>query len=145
MESDYGLWSIVLLSTTMKDITLEQIEKDLYRRREIRKKNGITGIVINARGNILLSAEGKKEHVKLQYDEIKKYQGHHSIIKLYFGPIPFRFFEEDPLAFKSLGVEEHKFLDSFKSEEQKEYLQEVLNIEHPVSRIINDFIKNNSK
>ncbi|WP_207533993.1 BLUF domain-containing protein [Desertivirga arenae] len=145
MESENELWSVVLLSTTVKEITPEQIEKDLAKRREVRKANGITGIVINARGNILLLAEGAKAQVQHQYEEIKKYQGHHSIIKLYFGPVPFRFFEEEPLAFKSLGVEAYKFLDSFTSIEQKEYFQEVLDIHHPVSRIISDFIKNNSK
>lgn len=145
MDSENELWGVLLLSTTIKDITPEQIEKDLANRREVRKLNGITGIVINARGNILLSAEGTKAQVELQYSEIKKYQGHHSLIKLYSGPIPFRFFEGEPLAFKSLGMEDYKFLDSFKSEEQKEYLQEVLEIQHPICKIMSDFIKNNSK
>lgn len=143
-KTDNELWCIVLVSTTIKDTSPELTQINLDQRRQIRKSNGITGLCIYASGNILMSIEGEKNNVKTQFELIKKYSGHHSVIKLYDGSIPFRFFQEDPLAFKVISPEAYKHLDEFQSIEKKEYLQAVLETEHLVTKVIQNFIKNNN-
>jgi hypothetical protein len=138
------LWCVLFVSTGMKDTTPEELKDILDAVADQRRLRGITGLVLFAHGNNLIMIEGSMENVQQEYESAQQHPGHHSMIKLYSGPIPYRFFEEWPLALKVVGPEEFKKLDDFISNEQQEYFKEFLEIDHFVARSCRNFIRNNT-
>ena len=138
------LWCTIVISTASKDISPEVLESLFPEVRRYRAADNITGISVYSNGNALMLFEGAKEIVLQEYERTKKHNTHHSLIKLYNGSIPCRFFEGQPLAFKVLSPGTFKYLDTFQSDEAKEYLDEFLNTNHPACTIVSNFIKNNT-
>ncbi len=108
------------------------------------REAGSTGLVLLSAGNILSLIEGSKFEIEKEFKEVKSHPGHHSIIKLYHDKIPCRFFDEYPLAFHVLIPGFLKELDDFKELGRKEYLEEFLQHNHRVSRILKNFTNHNS-
>lgn len=144
MDDNNNLWAILYVSSAMKDLSVSDVEYFLTANRKVRQENKITGIAILAMNNVLVIQEGIKEVVKAEFDNEKKHPAHHSLIKLYDGPISHRYFEDFPLAFKPIGFPEYKHLDSFSEPGHKEYFDEFLLADNSVSKLVKDFIKNNT-
>ena len=143
-EQASELWCVAFVSTSIKDATAETAAAIIETVRKERHSQNLTGMSIFARGNNLIMCEGPKENVLLEYEQAKKHHAHHSLIKLYDGPIPFRFFEDSPLLLKVIAPDNFKPLDDFATPEHREYFEEFLNTEHMVARISRDFVKNNT-
>lgn len=143
-NNNSNLWAILYVSSAMKNLSVSDVEYFLTANRRVRQENKITGIAILAMNNVLVVQEGTKEIVKAEFDNEKKHPAHHSLIKLYDGPISHRYFEDFPLAFMPIGISEYKHLDSFSETGHKEYFDEFLQGDNPVSKLVKDFIKNNT-
>jgi len=143
-NNNNNFWAILYVSSAMKDLSASDVDYYLAVNRKIRQEHKITGIAILAMNNVLVIQEGIKEEVKAEYDAEKKHPAHHSLIKIYDGPINHRYFEDFPLAFKTIGMPEYKHLDSFLKPEYQEYFDEFLQADNPVAKLVKDFIKNNS-
>lgn len=144
MTEENNLWAILYVSSAMKGLKPEDVRYFLQVSKDIRIANGLSGIVILAQNNVLVLQEGIKENVKSAFETDKKHPAHHSMIKLYDGPISSRYFEDFPLAFKQIGNTDLAHLDDFKASSNAEYLSELLQMDHAIPKIIKDFIKNNS-
>ncbi|WP_207536324.1 BLUF domain-containing protein [Desertivirga arenae] len=142
--TDTEVWCMVFVSSTIKDTTPEMTHSILETVRKERREANLSGLTIFAGGNNLILVEGEKAEVYKEYEQAKKHPAHHSMIKLYDGALPCRFFEDSPLALKVIGGEGFRGLDSFITEEQKEYFDEFLTMEHAVARLCKDFIRNNT-
>ena len=140
MKND--LWCVLFLSTSKRDLTVEGVEQLLHSVRQERQSNDLTGLVIYARGNNLMGLiEGHKSNV-ISYYTLKLFHPiHHNVSKLYNGPIPYRFFENLPLAIKVIGNKQLMKFDDFKTINDKKKLKKFLEIEHPVPSAVNQFIK----
>jgi hypothetical protein len=137
-------WAILYVSSAMKDLSLSDVEYFLAQSRKVRMETGISGIAIIAQNNVMVVIEGLKDAVKADYEENKKHPAQHSMIKLFDGPIPYQYFESYPLAFKTIAQSPYAQLDDFIKPEEKEYLDEILELDGSVPRLIKDFLKNNS-
>ena len=139
-----SLWAILYVSSAIKELSTSDVEYFLTLNRKSRSENNITGIVLFSQNNVLVIEEGLKDPVKAEFEKEKKHPAHHSIIKLFDGPIQHLFFESFPLAFKTIGKSPYSHLDDFATSEQKEYFDELLELDTSISKLIRDFIKNNS-
>lgn len=144
MQKRNNLWAILYVSSAMKNLSPADVEYYLNLNKEFRIKSKITGIVVLAQNNVLVLQEGEKENVKAEFEAEKKHPAHHSLIKVFDGPIEGLYFEDFPLAFKPIGNPDLAHLDVFTQPNFKEYLDEILNLDQSVPRIIKEFIQNNS-
>jgi len=142
MENE--LWCIVYISCAVKGLSLESAREMMNFAISDRRSKNLSGLSINAMGNIMVLTEGEKSSVLKNFEEIKKHHVHHSVTKIYEGPIPCRFFEDYPLALKIKGVNELKELDDFNTPEKMEYLEEVIGMDFPALKVIKNFLKNNT-
>ncbi|WP_207532635.1 BLUF domain-containing protein [Desertivirga arenae] len=144
MFTESNIWCIITLSTGIKDLCAALSANILAEGFLSRTSNTLTGLCVFSRNNNLILVEGDKEKVHESYQKSKKNPYHHSIIKIYDGPVPFRCFEDYPLAFKALAPSIYKELDTFKTPGQLEYFEEYLKIDHISSILVKNFIINNS-
>ena len=142
--TENNLWAIIYVSSAMKDLSLSQVSGFVEMKRKTRIEQGVTGLVILAQNNVLVVQEGLSAGVKGEFEDDRKHPGHHTMIKLFDGPIKQRFFEGFPLAFKPIGNKAFNHMDDFITPENKEYFEEILQMEHLISKLMRDFIKNNS-
>ena len=140
---DNELWCIVGVSSASQDFTVQESEGMLDYSRQDRQLKNITSLVVYADKNALFLIEGTYEAVKSEYSMLLTHTGHHNIIKMFDQSIKYRMFEDYPLAFKSIS-KDLKALDDFTDEDMQEYFNEFLLMNLPVSKIVKDFIKNNS-
>ena len=94
-------------------------------------------------GNIMRMLEGKKEDVISKFNYLKSSHIHSDILKLAKKAIPQRFFEDYPLDFLPINHPAYKELNDFNEPEVMEYLEECLNIDNPLIKVLKDFLKNN--
>ncbi len=137
------LWCIICVSTASKDLNINVARPILTDMRELRKKHHLTGLSVYGHKNVLTLIEGAKEQVVLEYRSILKHPGHHTIIKLLDAPILYACFQDYPLALRAISAD-LKPLDDFQDPDMEEYLEEFVNFNQPASRLVKDFIKNNS-
>lgn len=143
-ESD--LWCVIYISTSKKDITVQGLEEVLATARVKRKDKGITGLEICARSSTLSLVEGQKDKV-ISYCKYKVLHAIHlgSSIKVYEGDITGRFFANHYLAFKSLGFVQLRELDDFGVPDMRQAFKKFLQMEHPVPKIVGEFIKGRNR
>ncbi|WP_423147360.1 BLUF domain-containing protein [Rubrolithibacter danxiaensis] len=139
-----GQWCIVYVSSATKELTSDYLAEVIETTRHYRRAHNNSGLTILSHQNLLVTIEGTQESVLAEYQLAKMHPFHHSVIKLYEGPVPHRFFEDYILAFKIIAPENFKDLDNFKTPGKKEYLEEFLNLANPVSTIVANFIRNNT-
>ncbi|MDB5121337.1 MAG: hypothetical protein JWN56_2555 [Sphingobacteriales bacterium] len=135
-------YALVYLSTIDKNLSIDQGREVISRRREVNRAVGASGLLIYSGGNILRVLEGNKDIVQKLYEHARL-EPQHDVTKIYFGPIPHRYFSDYPLALRIIGGS-LKPLDDFQSEEMKEYWDMLLELNEPVINLIKDFIRNNS-
>lgn len=138
------LWAMVCVSSAEEILNKEEVEQLLAEARSKQALNGLTGIIIFSDGNVLMLVEGEKDVVQAQFTGILRSPKHHSVMKIADMAIPHRYFEDYPLAFKPIHSEQLKSLDDFAEPERKEYLEECLSLNHPIIKLLRDFIKNNT-
>lgn len=141
--TDSQFWGIVFVSSSKKELALEDLKRTLVTGRHDADLKKNTGLAVHSVGNNLVYLEGDKDSVKKGYENALSNVAHHSLIKMFEGPVPQRFFEDYSVAFKALSPEEFKAFNDFESPEGQEYFKEFLEIDHIVPRLIKDFIKNN--
>ena len=134
---------IAFVSSAMKDLTPDIIRQVTDEAGKINAQNGITGLTLFADGNVLVLLEGPVEALDKRFDELKKHPAHHSVIKILSVPISQRCFEDYPQALKILRPPQFKEIDDFQSPERKEYFEEFLTLNTPVSNAVSNFIKSN--
>jgi hypothetical protein len=142
--SNNQLWAIFYVSTAMKDLSPQQVQDYLDLSRKTRTQNDITGLAILANNNVLVIQEGQKETLKHEFENERKHPAHHSMIKLYDGPISGRYFEGYALAFKTVGKSAFSSMDDFREPSLEEHFHELIQLDDVVARLMKDFIKNNS-
>ena len=94
-------------------------------------------------GNIMRMLEGQKEDVISKFNYLKSSHIHSDILKLAKKAIPQRFFEDYPIDFLTINHPAYKELNDFNEPEVMEYLEECLNIDNPLIKVLKDFLKNN--
>lgn len=142
MQTTRDYWGMLYVSAVSLKLAKEEmalIKQEVTR--DCRSKD-ITGLLIHAEGNLLCYMEGTKDTLALQYKQIITDVRHKNLVKLFDGPIPFRFFDEFGMSFKFLDRAFSEF-DDFNTEGTEEYLQECLNMNNIPMKQISQFIKNN--
>lgn len=134
---------IVFVSSAVKDLDPDDIRQMAKEAGNINKEMGITDLTIFAHGNVLVVMEGPRQVIEKRFDELKKHPAHHSIIKILSTSIAFRNFEGYPLALKIYGASKYKPLDDFGSPESREYFEEFLQSDTPVSNAVRNFLRSN--
>ena len=138
------LGCIVFVSSAVKNLSPEDIRQMAIDAGALNSEMGITDLTIFAHGNVLVLMEGPWETVERRFDELKKHPSHHSIIKILSTPVSYRSFEGYPLTLKIYGPKQFRCLDDFTSPERKEYFEEFLNLQTPVSNAVRNFLRSNT-
>ena len=137
------LWCIVCISSVAKDLTNQEAEQMLTAARISRKERNVTGLVVYSDRNNLILIEGEKSAVRNDFEAARQHAGHYNLIKMYDKSISTPFFQDYPLAVRSVSRDLRMF-DDFTEPEQKEYFNKFLSLDNMVSQVVREFIKNNS-
>lgn len=137
------IWGIGYVSAASQPFTVEEMTTIKQEIQSDCSSKNISGILIYAEGNVLCFIEGPKDIVLNQYNQVLRDTRHKNLVKLFSGPILSRYFEDFGLALKFEGNRVFASLDDFNTIERQVYLDECLNMEDKVMKLISDFIKNN--
>lgn len=137
------MWCIICISSVAKDLNIQEAEQMLKAARISRKERDITGLAVYADRNNLILIEGEKSAVRNDFDAARQHAGHYNIIKIYDKSLSTLFFQDYPLAVRSVS-RDLKMFDDFTEPEQKKFFDEFLALNNSVSQVIREFIRNNS-
>lgn len=136
-------WCLLFTGSNKSQAPVDEIGQVIQMVRESRKHTGNTGLTVFSGGNTLIYIEGDKSSIEAEYEAAKRHPLQQSTIKIYEAELHQRFFEDYALAVKIASPDSLKQFDDFSSPEKAEYFDEFLEVDHGVSKIVKDFIRNN--
>jgi hypothetical protein len=102
MNESEKLHRIVYVSTSLKELSVKELEDILSTSRRNNSLKNITGVLIYCDGNILQVLEGNKKDVHQLYGQISQDKRHFGCIILQDTPSESRSFAEWSMAFKQV-------------------------------------------
>ncbi len=103
---DEDLYQIIYASVESQPMSEGELVKLLRLAREKNSKLGITGMLLHCDGTFIQALEGPTQVVKQMIDIIQKDSRHHSIVKLFEGPVRERTFSQWSMGFRRPSKEE---------------------------------------
>lgn len=133
-------YAIFYVSTAVKDLNRQEIDKILNYAKQYNNENNLTGILLYSEGNFFQVLEGEKSEVLKIYDQIQEDERHYNIIKIFSKEVPQRTFDGYEVDYISEDAR-------YSSEHLRNYLQHVRSLDvrsqNVVREVLTVFIDSN--